>query len=133
MANFNGHQNADYLSCWQILSLRPRSVFIFLTVRFTNSACSVMFSRDQFNSAVSKTLAKFRISSPLYREQKIALFSFLTERDVIVNLPTSYGKSIIFEIAPAVMSLLRQDLENPLVIVISPYVIIYHVSNFKTN
>ena len=40
----------------------------------------------------------------LYPEQVNALFHFLSRENAFVNLPTSYGKSMIFQIAPLVAS-----------------------------
>ena len=61
----------------------------------------------------------------LQPEQENALFRFLSRENVFVNLPTSYGKSIIFQIAPLVASELSKSctqFEAHCIIVISPLV-----------
>ena len=45
----------------------------------------------------------------LYPEQVNALFHFLSRENVFVNLPTSYGKSMILQIAPLVASELSKS------------------------
>ena len=42
-------------------------------------------------------------------ERVNALFHFLSRENVFVNLPTSYGKSMIFQIAPLVASELSKS------------------------
>jgi len=62
----------------------------------------------------------------LYPEQVNALFHFLSRQNVFVNLPTSYGKSMIFQIAPLVASELSKSCTQfearCIIIVISPLV-----------
>ena len=45
----------------------------------------------------------------LYSERVNALFHFLSRENVFVNLPTSYGKSMIFQIGPLVTSELSKS------------------------
>ena len=68
----------------------------------------------------------------LYAERVNALFHFLSRENVFVNLPTSYGKSMIFQIAPLVASELsksRTQFEaHCIVIVISPLVAFMNIT-----
>ena len=57
----------------------------------------------------------------LKKEQEEALFNFVCKRDVFVNLPTGFGKSLIYQMAPMVMKELGLCI-NPIIIVISPLV-----------
>ena len=74
------------------------------------------FQRSSIESWVTK----------LYPEQVNALFPFLSRENVFVNLPTSYGKSMIFQIAPLVASELSKSCTqfeaHCIIIVISPLV-----------
>ena len=67
---------------------------------------------------------QYRIS--LQPEQENALFRFLSRENVFVNIPTSYGKSMIFQIAPLVASELSKSCTqfeaSCIIIVISPLV-----------
>ncbi|XP_078355454.1 ATP-dependent DNA helicase RecQ-like, partial [Oculina patagonica] len=80
---------------------------------------------EAFKEAVSKVCSSLGVSN-LYKEQKNALFNFLSKKDVLFNLPTSYGKSLIFEIAPLVAGELAsscpQFVADSIIIVISPLV-----------
>ena len=62
----------------------------------------------------------------LQPEQENPLFCFLSRENVFVNLPTSYGKSMIFQIAPLVASELSKSCTefeaHCIIIVISPLV-----------
>ena len=53
-------------------------------------------------------------------EQQQALSSFLQGRDVFGYLPTGFGKSLIYQLAPLVLE--QMGRERPIVIVISPLV-----------
>ena len=45
---------------------------------------------------------------------------FIEQKNVFVNLPTGYGKSLMFQIAQFVASfVLREQLESPIIIIIS--------------
>ena len=70
----------------------------------------------------------------LFAEQRRALLSFVSGKDVFVNLPTGYGKSLVFQMAPilhAEIAKLKFDTapspagklhytENPILVVLSP-------------
>ena len=67
----------------------------------------------------------------LYPEQVNALFHFLSRENVFVNLPTSYGKSMTFQIAPLVASELSKSCKqfeaHCIIIVISPLIALMNV------
>lgn len=73
---------------------------------------------ESFKEAVSSVLSFLGIAK-LYLHQENALFQFLSRRDVFVNLPTSYGKSLIYQIAPLVASKLRDFPEHCIIVVMS--------------
>ena len=66
--------------------------------------------------------------SNLFAEQKKALVAFVSRKDVFVNLPTGFGKSLIFQMAPFVHAELAKFYpdsgfsQNPIVIVVSPLI-----------
>ena len=55
--------------------------------------------------AVNKVLNVFQVHS-LYKQQEEALAQLYSKRDVFINLPTSYGKSLIFQAAPVMADIL---------------------------
>ena len=70
--------------------------------------------------AINKVLNVFQVHS-LYKEQEEALVQFFSKRDVFVNLPTPYGKSLIFQAAPVMADIiLRRSTGTSIVVVISP-------------
>ena len=59
--------------------------------------------------------------STLYDKQEEALQHFFSGRDVFVNLPTCYGKSLIFQAVPIIAGLIyKKGKGSSLMIVISP-------------
>ena len=84
------------------------------------------FDRELFASAVDRVCRKFNIEN-LKEQQSTALYEFLCGKDVFVNLPTGYGKSLIFQMAPLVARELSSTLpgqfsSSSIVLVISPLV-----------
>ena len=77
-------------------------------------------------SRLSKKQYRILGLTKLYPEQVNALFHFLSRENVFVNLPTSYGKSMIFRLAPLVTSELSKSCTQfearCIIIVISPLV-----------
>ncbi len=81
---------------------------------------AVSGSHTLWENAMQKVSKVFEIPS-LYPEQKEALCQFFYNRDVFVNLPTSYGKSLIFQATPIMADvLLRKSQGTSIVVVISP-------------
>ena len=72
-------------------------------------------------TAILNVCPSFNLNN-LYAQQESALFQFLSRKDVFVNLPTGYGKSIIFQMAPLVASKLSCFSPESIIIVISPLV-----------
>lgn len=73
-----------------------------------------------WENAIQKVQNVFGISS-LYHEQKDALRLFFSKRDVFVNLPTSFGKSLIFQATPIVADVIyKRSSGTSIVVVISP-------------
>ena len=61
-----------------------------------------------------------------FPQQEKAIRALMSRKDVLVNLPTGFGKSLIFQIAPVVHGELSKFnntfVAKPVVIVISPLV-----------
>ena len=57
---------------------------------------------ERFERGISSVLPKFGLTE-LKKEQKRALFHLISGRDVFVNLPTSFGKSVIYQLAPFIV------------------------------
>ena len=56
---------------------------------------------EHFCQCVQSVFKVFNIST--WRERQLqGLYSFVSREDVFVNLPTEYGKSLIFQMAPLV-------------------------------
>ena len=79
-----------------------------------------MADYERFITAVNSVKRVFSIDF-LKQEQLEALYNFVCRRDVFVNLPTGFGKSLIFQMAPLVVKELNLC-ENPSIIVVSPLV-----------
>jgi superfamily II DNA helicase RecQ len=75
---------------------------------------------ESFKKAVEDVKSLFSVST-LKQEQEEALFNFVSKRDVFVNLPTGFGKSLIYQMAPMVVKQLGLCI-NPIILVISPLV-----------
>ena len=59
----------------------------------------------------------------LKEEQKKALFSFVTGRDMFVSLPTGYGKSLCYALLPFIFDVKRGLVEKKsVVMVVSPLI-----------
>ena len=72
-----------------------------------------------FEKASEEVCNVFGISA-FYDKQKEALESFFSGCDVFVNLPTSYGKSLIFQAVPIMAHIIYKDRESSSTIVVSP-------------
>ena len=79
---------------------------------------------EKFESSLKAVLPKFGVTE-LRAEQKQALLHLIFERDVFVNLPTGFGKSLIYQLAPSIveeMSRLGGKIRSAIILVISPLV-----------
>ena len=82
-------------------------------------------SEDSFHEAIKFSLEKLgKPDLELKREQFEAIRAVCVERkDVLAVLPTGFGKSLIYQILPAIFDFLRRgdkQEENSVVIVVSP-------------
>lgn len=78
-----------------------------------------------FESAVQNVCQVFGVEK-LFPEQFKALKAFVSGVDVLLNLPTGFGKSLVFQMAPLVHAELSRGHDgfaaNPIIIMISPLV-----------
>ena len=61
-----------------------------------------MDEHQLFETALAATMNELGLAFYLKEEQKTALESFLCKKDVFAVLPTGYGKSLIYQLAPLV-------------------------------
>ena len=54
-----------------------------------------------FETSLQSILPRFGLTE-LKNEQKKALFYLLSGKDVFINLPTGFGKSLIYQLSPLV-------------------------------
>ena len=71
-------------------------------------------------SAVDESITKVNPSYVIKSKQLEAIRHILNGSDTLAILPTSYGKSLIYQLIPAVCRLLSDKPNNAIVIVISP-------------
>uniref|UniRef100_A0A8C6LNV6 Helicase ATP-binding domain-containing protein n=1 Tax=Nothobranchius furzeri TaxID=105023 RepID=A0A8C6LNV6_NOTFU len=71
-----------------------------------------------FETALSATLDELDLGFSLKHEQIEALKSFIFKKDVFAVLPTGYGNSLIYQLAPVVAKRMGLS-ENPLVVIVS--------------
>ena len=64
---------------------------------------NISLTSDRLSEVLQSILPVFDINS-LRSEQEMALHAFLNGKDVFVNFPTGFGKSIIYQLAPLVSS-----------------------------
>ena len=91
-------------------------------------ACSDSLPRpswERFCQCVQSVCKVFNVST-LRERQLQALYSFVKGEDVFVNLPTGYGKSLIFQMAPLVHMWMHDNVtigswkKEPIILIISP-------------
>ena len=82
-------------------------------------------SWERFCQCVKSVCKVFDVS--LLRERQLqALYSFVSGEDVFVNLPTGYGKSLIFQMAPLIHVWMHENVtigswkKEPIILIISP-------------
>ena len=92
------------------------------------AACSGDLSRlswEDFCQCVRSVCPMFNISM-LHDRQLEALYSFVNGEDVFVNLPTGYGKSVIFQMAPLVHVWMNENVspnwwkKDAIILIVSP-------------
>ena len=71
------------------------------------------------DAAITTVLNELETISFLKDEQSVALKAFVGNNDVFAVLPTGFGKSLIYQLAPLVGKKLGLS-ETPVVIVVSP-------------
>ena len=82
-------------------------------------------SWERFCQCVQSVCKVFNVST-LRERQLQALYSFVKGEDVFVNLPTGYGKSLIFQMAPLVHMWMHDNVtigswkKEPIILIISP-------------
>ena len=77
---------------------------------------------SRVESAFEKVCSRFNIEK-LNKLQEEAMRCIVVDgRDVFVNLPTGFGKSLIFQGLPELFSSLKPELEKNIVIVVSPLI-----------
>ena len=92
------------------------------------AACSDSLRRpswEHFCQCVQSVCKVFNVST-LRERQLQALYSFVSGEDVFVNLPTGYGKSLIFQMAPLVHVWMHDNVticswkKEPIILIVSP-------------
>lgn len=86
-----------------------------------DDSVTTMERRQTFASAVDAVLNEFNGKFSLKMEQRTALESFIERKDVFALLPTGFGKSLIYQLAPLVAKSMG-ICENPIVVVVSPLI-----------
>ena len=71
--------------------------------------------------AIEQVLSELQSISSLKEEQNTALEAFLRGKDVFALLPTGFGKSLIYQLAPLVVKKMGK-VKNPIIVVVSPLV-----------
>ena len=84
-------------------------------------AATMATSKQSFESALEGITKDLKLNFSLKKEQITALKSFILKRDVFGVLPTGYGKSLIYQLAPLVAKRMGLS-ENPLVVIVSPLI-----------
>ena len=76
---------------------------------------------SSIDTAITKVISQLENISSLKDEQRTALEAFLSGKDVFALLPTGFGKSLIYQLAPLVAKEMGTR-PNPILIVVSPLV-----------
>ncbi len=71
--------------------------------------------------AIAAVLSELDIISSLKEAQRAALELFLGGKDVSALLPTGFGKSLIYQLAPLIVKKIGR-IQNPIGIVVSPLI-----------
>ena len=85
---------------------------------------SLLMTADAFRVCNEKFESRLKaVVTKLRAEQKQALLHLITGREVFANLPTGFGKSPIYQLAPSIieeMSHLDGEILSAIILVISP-------------
>ena len=89
----------------------------------TTNMAALCSSNDSVSikTAISEVISEIQSISSIKPEQESALVEYLNGKDVLAVLPTGFGKSLIYQLAPLVTKKLNPSI-NPIFIVISPLV-----------
>ena len=108
------------------LILFIQTICEFCALKHIHKKYSLSLSREDFTKAVNKILESFDGITKLNEHQDDALFHLVLRRDVFAILPTGFGKSVIFQLLPALcQELLRMgysDFPDNAIINICPLV-----------
>lgn len=74
-----------------------------------------------FDAALENVLSNLERKFILKEEQRLALKDFIAKKDVFALLPTGFGKSLIYQLAPLVAKAMGLS-ETPVVVVVSPLI-----------
>ena len=77
-----------------------------------------------FTSEITRAFIEFCPSFQPKAKQIECLEHFLAGRDIIANLPVGYGKSLVYQIIPKLLSIVKKDEPQATILVISPLTII---------
>ena len=77
--------------------------------------------RVNVRTAISEVITDIESITAIKQEQEFALVEFLSGEDVLAVLPTGFGKSLIYQLAPLVTKKLFPSI-NPIFIVVSPLI-----------
>ena len=109
-------------------------VCVFIAREILPSVRAGVFNMVELNfendlqNALDQTLSSFPNVHSLKPEQKLVVEKVVSGRDVFAQLPTGFGKSLTFQVLPAVckyLSLLGHKFPlNPVVMVVTPLVAI---------
>jgi len=78
------------------------------------------FSSSEIRDAIRSSVEIFPSINELKPEQILVIENIVRGKDVFAALPTGFGKSITFQILPAVKKSLERSSVSPLVIVVCP-------------
>ena len=70
-------------------------------------------AQQPVDAAVAAVLKDFKGKFSLKTEQKLALEQFLQKKDVFALLPTGFGKSLIYQLAPLVAKRMELSCSSP--------------------
>lgn len=75
-------------------------------------------NNQEILDAVSHVADSFNFKLKMQQEESI--FNFIKGKDVFVSLPTGFGKSLCYNLLPAVFDILRKKRKKSIVLVVSP-------------